>query len=469
MSRPSLGSRVKSRALAASNVRLSLTSRASAHDRDALVGALLFIVLGIAVIAKNADLVRFAAPYFEDGAWLFGHPRWDPHYSVLGPMGGGYVDLFPKTFALLVAKFVPLEWAATVFVVVCLLLKTTCAYVIYAFLRSELALSNAAAFFIAFLTLFVQSANFTLDTLLISSMWNLTTIGFFAVFMLYRLRPPIAALVVVLIALAIWSTIANVAVAFALAATVALCLGPVRRRLELDRHSPAPARAEVYCALLALVGLYFVFGVHYRLLAGSPGVGGGGQIVDRARAFGLVFFERSFVEAVVGRRARDLLAASSKRGLAVGAGVVVIEAALVGLTISAWRRRAAIETAWLAAICGATNVLALMIAASGRYNDGYGAAQHYYIQSVLLLTIVGVLLARAGTALLAAFGVVYLATAMWSLDDIRYVRVIGDPYTNHRALETFLERYRSGNCEHPCRLTEPDIWLPPWSIQLEPP
>jgi hypothetical protein len=120
-------------------------------------------------------------------------------------------------------------------------------------------------------------------------------------------------------------------------------------------HGGLAQRAHTRLCRWHLVGLYFVLGVHYRLLAGSPSVGGAGRMMDRARTFGLVFFERSFVEAVAGRRARDLLAASSMRGLVVGAGVVVVEAALVGLTISAWRRRAAIETAWLAAICGAMN------------------------------------------------------------------------------------------------------------------
>ncbi len=429
----------------------------------------MFIVLCVSVAAKNADVLRFAAPYFEDGAWLFGHPRWDPNYSVFDPMGGGYVTLFPRALALFVGMFVPLEWVATVFVATCLLLKAVCAYVVYAFLRRELALPNARAFLIAFVTLFVQSANFTLDTVLVSSIWNLTTIAFFAVFMLHRLSPLLTALAFGVIAISIWSSVANVAVAIALAAMIALCLDPIRRRLRFDQNSLAPARLWIYCGLLALVALYLVFGVHYRMLAAGPNFGGTASMADRARTFGFVFFERSVFEAVIGRSARDLLAASSMRDVVDAFGVIGLEAALSVLIVSAWRRRAAIEMAWLVATLAAANGLALMVVASGRYHDGYGAAQHYYIQSVVLLALVGTLLARARAPLLVMFGVVYLATAAWVLHDIRYVDVVGDPRTNHRSLERFLERYRSGTCKYPCRLTEPDIWAPPWTVEIERP
>jgi hypothetical protein len=63
------------------------------------------VLISLCLLAslKNVDLIHFAAPYFEDGTYLFGPPRFDPSFSVFTPMGGGYVSLFPRMFAVVVA------------------------------------------------------------------------------------------------------------------------------------------------------------------------------------------------------------------------------------------------------------------------------------------------------------------------------------------------------------------------------
>ena len=113
-------------------------------------------------------------------------------------------------------------------------------------------------------------------------------------------------------------------------------------------------------------------------------------------------------------------------------------------------------------------MLTVLVAFSGRYDDGYGAARHHYLQSICLLMLFGYLSTRWQRGLLAAFFVYYCATTAFSIEDIRRLDAVGDYRANYRAFSRFIALYRTHGCQPDCRLVEPAIWSGSWAIALAP-
>jgi hypothetical protein len=383
-------------------------------------------------------------------------------------MGGGYVTVFPRGWAWLVARLVPLEWAATAFVATGVVLKGLCAFTVYLFLRAFVRLPAIQASLVAALTLFVQTANFTLDTLLISSMWNMTVTSLLLVSLLPMWPVAVAALATVFVAVTIWSSIAHVAIVAAVIVHLTIAWRSPRsstRFGDVPRSRPA---VVLWMILVGLSAAYLMLGVHYGLLI-EKGDGLTLQaLAAKAWTYCRVLFERSFIEGVLGRTARDMLVASPARIVIVVLGTIVLHAMIVVALVRVYRRSEGRIVVWLAATWLAVNVLTALVALSGRYHDGYGAAQHYYVQSIGMLTICGYLLTRWRRGLLVAFCFYYCATAALSIADIRRLYAVGDYRVDHRAFSSFIARYQAHACQPDCRLAEPAIWSGPWAIALTP-
>jgi hypothetical protein len=423
--------------------------------------AAVVVLLAVAVAWKNWDVLCYAAPYFEDGYALFAEPR-GAGFSLFAPMGGGYVHVLPRAFAW-AAAVAPAHAVPAVFVIGCLALKAACASVVFLFLHRVAQLPVLQAALGALAAAFIQSANFTLDTLVVSSIWNLTTASFFLVLLLPALAPKRVPLALAFVLGSVWSTISSVAVVAAAAAIAAPFL--LRARLGVRLAAAASPRLVLGSSALVLAAFaaYVAFGVHYSMLMEE---GAGREPLSRqAWQLCVVLFERSFVEAVLGYEARAWLSAQPWRAGAVIAGAALLVAGIAAAGARAFARRRLAGAAFAAAAGVAALGLSALVAYSGRYHDGYGGTQHFYIQSHLMLVAAMWGLSRLGKWLVPVFAAAYLTTALSSLEQVRFVSVVGDVRANHSAFQAFAARHEAAPAV-PVELSHPGVWAPPWSIRL---
>lgn len=424
--------------------------------------ALIFAAFFCLALLKYQELVIFAAPYFED-KYFATIPTLAP-FNIWQPMGGGYLTLWPRLVSVLIAQFANIAYTPLLLALYSIALKAGVCTAIAVFLVHFLGLPQWFALLTGLAALAMQAAPFVLDTLLINSMWNMFIIATLGLIALPSLSTALKLLVLLFCIITISSSIG--CVLLAVVSSVMLLSALLVRHSDFD-VSFSVADFVIYSIIIVLVAAYTAFGVDYKALGVSSMLQQPIPLVSRLETVLIIAFERAFVEGSLGRMAREWLMQSGHRQLFAVIGTVVLVLAVAGATLRGIRQSMLRYPCTLVAVLAATVTLAVMVAYSGRYQDGHGGPQHYYVPAMLILTAVSASLARVPIKLAAALLVAYLGTAAMNWDSIRNVSVIGDPRTNHENYQHLAEAFLRGECTSatPCVVDTPP-WAGAWSISL---
>jgi hypothetical protein len=247
--------------------------------------------------------------------------------------------------------------------------------------------------------------------------------------------------------------------------SVVMLLCALRAKYDASDMAFSSTDVTVYMLIIALVASYVAFGVDYEMLGVSTMLQQPVSFAARMETALIIVFERAFVEGALGRMARDFVQQFSHRQLSAAVGALVLAMALLWSALREFRRGGLRYAGTIFAVMAVTLTLAVMVSYSGRYEDGYGAPQHYYVPAMLVLAAFTSVLAHRSTSLAAAFLIVYLGTAAASWETIRSVAIIGDPRVNHETYMRLAEAFLRGECrtETPCVVDTPP-WEGGWAI-----
>lgn len=435
----------------------------NAGPRLSVTSALLvFAAYYCLALLKNHDLVLFPAPYFED-KYFATLPTFGP-FDVWQPMGGGYLHLFPRIVSVVIGQFANMAQAPLFLVLYSIALKAGTCAAIALFVAQFLRLPLWFALMVGLAALVMQAASFTLDTLLINTMWNMFVIAALGLIALPVMSAVQKLLLLLFCVLTISSSIGCVLLAVV---SGVMLLGALFARTRSFDLSFSPGDIAIYLVVLALVLAYVAFGVDYEMLGVSSMLQQPLPLVSRIATALIIAFERAFVEGSLGRVARELVLQSGHRQLLAVSGSLLLLLAVAWASLRGVHRATLRYPITLVAIAAGGVTLALMVSYSGRYEDGYGAPQHYYATAMLMLVTLAASLGRYSTKLTAALLIVYLGMAAMQWETIRGVAMLGDTRLNHETYQQLADAFLRGECrtETPCIVDMPP-WDGVWAIQL---
>lgn len=424
--------------------------------------ALIFAAFLCLTLLKYQELLVFAAPYFED-RYLATLPTIGP-FDIWQPMGGGYMTLWPRLVSVLIAQFANIAHTPLLLTLYSIALKAGACTTIVIFLVQFLGLPRWFALLTGLAALAMQAAPFAIDTLLINSMWNMFVIAILGLIALPTLSTASKLLVLIFCIITISSSAG--CVLLAVVSSVMLLCALLARQSDFDL-SFSVGDFAIYSITILLVAAYFAFGVDYEMLDVSSMFQQPISLVSRIDTALIIAFERAFVEGSLGRMARELVMQSDHRQVIAVIGTAILVFSVAGAALRGIRQSMLRYPCTLVSILAGTLTIAVMVSYSGRYVDGYGGPQHYYVPAMLILVVVSASLARVSPKLAAALLVVYLGTAAINWEVIRNVPVIGDPRTNHETYQHLADAFLRGECTiaTPCVVDTPP-WAGAFSISL---